>query len=304
MSISTLKHQYLYALRQVFQDFSQQKCSTLFLISVLAMIFTLPSMSFLLWKNAYHFQQNYPLQGEVSLFLKQELAEKEKTAFIDELLKDPDIQTAVYFSPQESLKDLKGFGLEETEKWFDNSQLPPVVMLTLKQHLTDETAITALNNRLHQLKGVEIVQLEQEYWQKITALTQLLGKIFLGCTLLVIFSVLLMITHSIRGEIYWRKKHIEVMQLLGATKAFILRPFLLKGLFYVGLGSALSLMLTYAFLQSLEKNMQILSELFQETLVLHYFTWGEGILFIGIAGLLGYFTAEITTLRYMKALQK
>lgn len=300
---SQFQHHYAYALRQVFLSFWQQKFATFFFVLVLGIVFCLPTVSFVLWKNVHHLQQTYPLKGEMSLFLKENLSAKQQNELLDQIRDEKNIAQATYISPKESLQTLKGFGLEETKKWFDDSQLPPIVMISLHQ-LPEKKELDELSTRLQALKGVDIVLFEQDYWQKIREIRKILTKIGAYCTLLMLSAVFLIINHSIRAEVYWQKKQIEVMQLLGATQSFILRPFLFKGILYILAGAVCGLGFTSALLHTFSSNIATLSELFQQNFIIQQLTVTEMAIILLLAILLGYFCSTVATLRYMQQLEK
>ena len=102
--------------------------------------------------------------------------------------------------------------------------------------LLDPALTAAVTARLRLLPGVQEVQDGSEAVETFLAITDALRVV--GSILIVILltSGLLAIVNSIRAAITGRRKEIEVMKLVGATRAFIRAPFLIEG-FLLGLFS-------------------------------------------------------------------
>ena len=130
---------------------------------------------------------------------------------------------------QELVTDLPA--LQRASDLIDNP-LPDSVSL----RLLDPALTAAVAARLLLLPGVQGVQDGSDAVETFLAITDALRVV--GSILIVILltSGLLAIVNSIRAAITGRRKEIEVMKLVGATRSFIRAPFLIEG-FLLGLFS-------------------------------------------------------------------
>jgi cell division transport system permease protein len=119
------------------------------------------------------------------------------------------------------LSDIRG----ATEQLNGN---PLVDELKVKARTSEDVPVVA--NKLQQLQGVEAVQYVDEAVQRLAELNQGLNWLSLGVTTILSLTAIAVITTTIRLIVMARRREIEVMQLVGATAAWIYLPFILQGL--------------------------------------------------------------------------
>ena len=120
----------------------------------------------------------------------------------------------------------------------------------LHVQLRDPNDYFAVGHYLASIQGVESIKDSnaQEAAGKLLEINRLLSLGALVALAVLGLAILLIIHNAIRLTLFARRREIRIMQLVGATNAFIRVPFLLEGLFYglVGAGvAALGLVLVY-----------------------------------------------------------
>jgi cell division transport system permease protein len=103
----------------------------------------------------------------------------------------------------------------------------------------DTGDLDRLATRLKAAAGVDEVSIEKTWLERLRAMTQILTR--LGWVLAGMFGLgaVLVTATSVRLAIEARLEELKVMKLVGASDAYIRRPFLYFGLFY-GLGGGLA----------------------------------------------------------------
>ena len=66
--------QTLYSLRAVFVDLYQRKFATLITVLVIAVSLTIPTVSYLLWKNIHHATTQFYPESELTVYLHKNLS--------------------------------------------------------------------------------------------------------------------------------------------------------------------------------------------------------------------------------------
>jgi cell division transport system permease protein len=128
--------------------------------------------------------------------------------------------------------------------------------------LVDEIKVKARNTQvvphlatqLAKLPGVSTVQYVDEVIQRIAQLHKGLNWISLTITIILTLTAIAVTSITIRLIVMARKQEIEIMQLVGATTAWIYLPFILQGITFGILGGAIAwsfITLTQQFLQNL-----------------------------------------------------
>lgn len=99
-------------------------------------------------------------------------------------------------------------------------------------------AVEALAGGIAEIDGVEEVRLDLAWLERLRHLAELGRRVGLGLAVLFGLGVLLVVGNTIRLAVESRRQEIEVVTLIGATHAFVRRPFLYSGAWY-GLGGGL-----------------------------------------------------------------
>lgn len=110
----------------------------------------------------------------------------------------------------------------------------------LKVKVQTSAEVPKLAQQLTQIQGVDDVQYLEEALQHLTQLHQGMNWIGLSITAVLTLSAIAVITTTIRLIIVARQREIEVMQLVGATTAWIYLPFILQGITFGLVGAAIS----------------------------------------------------------------
>ena len=114
---------------------------------------------------------------------------------------------------------------------FETSPIPISVNLTLKADYVTADSLEVVKSRLGALKEVSEVVCQQSL---VEALNSNLNKIsiFLAALIsLLLFISFVLINNTVRLSVYSRRFTIHTMKMVGATKAFIRRPFVLESIF-------------------------------------------------------------------------
>lgn len=99
-------------------------------------------------------------------------------------------------------------------------------------------AVGGLAESLGELSGVDEVRLDLAWLERLRHLAELGSRLALALAVLFGLGVLLVVGNTIRLSVESRRQEIEVVMLIGATHAFVRRPFLYSGAWY-GLGGGL-----------------------------------------------------------------
>lgn len=110
----------------------------------------------------------------------------------------------------------------------------------LKVKARTSEGVPTLAEQLRKLQGVEAVQYVDEAVKRIAQLNQGLNWISLAITSVLTLTAIAVITTTIRLIVMARRREIEIMQLVGATTAWIYLPFILQGITFGIAGAAIA----------------------------------------------------------------
>lgn len=110
----------------------------------------------------------------------------------------------------------------------------------LKVRVQSSTEVPKLAQQLTQIQGVDDVQYLEEALQRLAQLHEGMNWIGLSLVTVLALSAIAVIMTTIRLIIVARHREIEVMQLVGATTAWIYLPFILQGIAFGIIGAAIA----------------------------------------------------------------
>lgn len=295
------KRQIGYAWCNVFNNFNQHIFASLLTIFVIAISITLPTISYLLWKNANQAAQQWAPSPNLTVYIKKLLTNEQTTELINKLKAYPEVAEVNYLSRDEAKEEFRSWsGFSSALDLLEDNPLPAVAIIIPKENAKETAILHNLQTQLLKMNGVDDVRLDDSWFTRLMALTDMVKSIVLTISIFMIIAVSLVIGNSIRLHIFARRQTIVVMQLIGATEGFILRPFLYNGMF-IGLVSAvLALILSEIFILQIDAIILNVSAVFGTIFILKGLLWDESILIILISMIIGWFSALVATKKYLK----
>jgi len=283
---------------------SHSPVSSFMTIAVIAIALAMPSGLHVLLKNFQGVSAGWDNAAQVSLFLKQD-ADKAAVKRLESRLRAMiEIDSVTIISPQQALaefRQLSDFG--DALKALDDNPFPTVVLVQPTMAYSAPAVVESLLIRLRNLPEVEVAQLDMEWVERWYALMEIGKRAVFILAILLALAVLLIIGNTIRLAIQNRRDEIEVQKLIGATDAFIRRPFLYSGFWHGLLGAILAWLLVNISLLLLDGPVQRLSLLYDGSLELQSLTLGSSLLLLLLGMLLGYGGARMAVGRHLRDIE-
>ncbi|MEP0176687.1 MAG: permease-like cell division protein FtsX [Paraglaciecola sp.] len=269
----------------------RSRAASLMTIGVLGLSITLPTTLYVMVKNVEKISSGWEQASQISLFLKPNISQGD----IDQLLKRiqlwPEIDAINYISAEQALnefKDMSGFG--DAIAYLDDNPLPNVVLVTPTSRHASPISARLLLDRLRDEREVDIGKLDIEWLERLHGILNVVKNLVSVVAALLFLAVVLIIGNTIRLNILNKKDEILVMKLVGATDAFIQRPFMYTGFWYGFLGGVLAWFAVILLLLWMSNSVSAVSALYQKNFEItgvdfSTFLWVIGIsVFLGLSG--------------------
>ena len=177
---------------------------------------------------------------KLTVFLRPDASEAGIRTVRNALEAREDLSETVYISPGQALQDIqRRSGLADVLAGLDHNPLPPAFLV--RPRATTPEHLQALQDELHHLNGVDLVQLDTEWARRLYAIGTFLQQGVLLLAGVVLAGVVTVVVNTLRLQILAAREELEVCKLMGASDAFVLRPFLYFGIAQMVLGAALGL---------------------------------------------------------------
>lgn len=237
-----------FALADAFRHLLKTPGNFLLNVLVVSIALTLPFAGLTLIENVRPVSEQLAVEPEISVFMQIDTPRERATAIGPEIRRiAQNAQHAVKldFVPREkalgTLKDKTG--LDEAIAALGDNPLPDayVVRMTDFQDDGDARAIAAIADQLKKIDGVEYVQIDSAWVERLAALLQVMRLVLLFLAITLGVVVVSVVFNTIRLQVMTQREEIEVSRLVGATDAFICRPFYYTGALLGLIAGALAL---------------------------------------------------------------
>lgn len=174
----------------------------------------------------------------ISIEIKDDAADKEIST-LDEILRGQAYaKKVVFISKEQAIKDLAQEMGEDPVAFLGYNPLNASFVVNLKSEYTDNDKIEGVVKSIKEYRIVENVSYQKQFISEVNHNIQKVSLLFLIVAAVLFFISFILINNTLRLLIYSDRFLINTMKLVGATRSFIRRPYLRKGVM-IGIIAAL-----------------------------------------------------------------
>jgi len=281
----------------------RQPFASLMIILVIAVTLAIPAALNLVVKNARAVSEGWDNALDFSIYLKRATTESEAEGLARLIEQRADVETVQLITSSvalENFKEQSGFGAALDQ--LSDNPLPHTLVVRPSPANTSQSMIL-LQEELANLPESDLVQVDTEWVQRFHAILDMVRQaIVIGASLLGV-AIVVIIGNTIRLDIQNRREEIEVTKLIGASNAFVRRPFLWSGFWYGLFGGALALGLVQYGLFLLEQPAARLAGLYKSGVTVVALSLDESLTILGIGVLLGLVGSWFAAARHMRRIE-
>jgi cell division transport system permease protein len=270
-------------------------------VMVIGVALALPLGGYLLLQNLGSATQQVTGNPQASLFLAPE-ADRADIAALEARLKQIPGVRAVRFIPRDQALE----GLKRRENLADviaalrTNPLPDAFVF---ETIGSTTELERLEPELKALPKVAHVQLDSAWVKRLETLIKLGRTAVLILATLLASGLVAVTFNTIRLQILTQKDEIEVSKLIGATDAFVRRPFFHLGLVQGALGGLAALAIVYLCRLILNRSILELARLYGSDFRLGFFGFADCLTFLVFAAFLGWLGAYMSVSRHLSEIE-
>ncbi len=275
--------------------------ATLLNVMVIGVALALPLGGYLLLQNLGSVTRQVTGNPQVSLFLAREAGKADIAALEARLKQIPGVR-AVRFVPREQALE----GLKRSENLADviaTLQVNPLPDAFVLEAGGSAAELERLEPELKSLPKIAHVQLDSAWAKRLETLVELGRTAVLILAALLASGLVAVTFNTIRLQILTQKDEIEVSKLIGATDAFIRRPFFHLGLIQGALGGLAALAIVYLCRFILNRSIQELAQLYGSDFRLGFFGFSDCVALLVFAAFLGWLGAYMSVSRHLAEIE-
>ncbi len=282
---------------------AQQPFANLMTILVIAVTLALPAALHLVIKNAQSVSGSWANALDFSVYLKDGTSVEAATALARLIEQRADVASVTLIPADQALAEFKeqsGFG-EALDHLRDNPL--PHALVVRPGSASTAGSMTLLQEEIANLPEADFVQADTEWVQRFHAILDILQRGITMASILLGAAIVIVIGNTIRLDIQNRREEIEVTKLIGASNAFVRRPFLYSGVWY-GLGGGLLALALVAYgLYVLKAPVSRLAGLYDSPYTLLALSFRESLLIVATGVVLGLAGSWLAAARHMRRIE-
>lgn len=199
---------------------------------------------------------------EIQVFLNKDLTVEQKMSIRRTLEAKPyvlrkDDKTGVTFiSKDEAAKEfLKDTG-EDFTQFLDDNPLRDSYTVAISEDYQTAESMEQIVGEIREMPGVFEVTYIADLVESINKNLFKVALVMGGFILILVFTVVMLINNTIRLALFSQRFLIRSMQLVGATRGFIRRPFLGRALLFGFLSGVIASLLLFLILEYTKSNVE------------------------------------------------
>lgn len=291
-------NQHWHALMMTLKQLVLTPVTSLLSILVVGAAFSLPLGAYVLFENAQSFSIRTKSAPQLSLYFKLNANQAEIDQIRMRLDAHPNVKQFQFIPKAVALHRLQqDSGLIDISNSLAHNPLPDAFVVNTVD--TSPETLQTIQQDMQHWPAIASVQFDAEWATRLDALLQF-GKLII-LILATILSVTLVIVmfNTIRLQILMKRDEIEVSKLIGATDAFIRRPFLYFGAIQGLLGAAAAWLIVALIIQLMNSELTTLTQLYAINLQLTHISLQNSISLLLFSGWLGWLGARLSVASHL-----
>ena len=278
----------------------QYRARNVFSVLIICLSFLIMGIFLSLANNLQYLARELSSNMVVSFYMARDARDAEKKDLERRIRSFPVVSEVRSVSPEEALEKFrKDFPeLRDILANLKDNPFPPSLEARLKSTVAGAEA-AAFIAEVRRMKGVEDVQFNKEWVDRMRSLSRLARAVGLFLGGILILASVFIISNVIKLNVLARKNEIEILRLVGAGNLFIRIPFLLEGMILGALGSLVSLGILFIVIKIFPLYVGSLGAL-QQILSFRYLTFSQSLGLVTSGAAIGILGSATSVSRFIK----
>ena len=268
--------------------------------AVMGIALALPVALLLLLGSLQGVSAGWDSSARITAYFAMDVPESQTKELADEIEADRRVVSVELIDRDQALAEFRGSsGLGEVLDFLEGNPLPHTLLITPEERARTAQGVQSLVTFVEGVEGIERVQVDLGWLQRLNAMTDILARAAWTLALLLAAAVVLVIGNTVRLAIENRRDEILVAKLVGGTDAFVRRPFLYTGTWFGLGGGVVAWLLIQLSFWWLGGPIERLAGLYNSEFSLHGLGLEGALALIVSAMLLGWLGAWVAVKRHM-----
>ena len=232
---------------------------------------------------------------QVQVYLRENAPQADIDSLISYIRSKPYASAAEHVTKEMAKEKFIKEGNEDWNKVLDYNPLPASIDFNLKSEYVNKYTLTNITADLSQNIIVSEIRYPNEVVSNLNNVVRKVGWVLIGAVTLLGILVLILIDNTIKLAMFSNRFLIKTMQMVGATRWFISKPFDLKAAVNGFVSALIAIVVVLIFIFSVEKWLPEIKALRDYTLLAILFL---GLIIIGIV--MTFISTHRSVTKYLK----
>ncbi|MCQ2137064.1 MAG: permease-like cell division protein FtsX, partial [Bacteroidales bacterium] len=233
----------------------------------ISLVLLLVGVALLLLVNARSISDYFKENMKVSVMLTQTATEAKAHDLEKTLASKPYIKSVEFISKEQGIAEMASVLGEDFLDIFETAPIPISINVALPAEYVSADSLDMVKAAILDMPLVEEVVYERSLIDALNANIRKLSLVLSVFIVLLLFISFVLINNTIRLSVYARRFTIHTMKMVGATRAFIRKPFLIRSVWQGLASAALAGVMLLSILSALNRGFEQMGDIFRPSLV-------------------------------------
>ncbi|HEV8538996.1 MAG TPA: permease-like cell division protein FtsX [Bacteroidota bacterium] len=238
----------LYVIRESLAGFRRAKLAATGSIITIAISLLFLGLFFLISTNTAKIVDAIRERVEMEAFLQEPMDEKRVSDIERQILNIRGVDHVRFISKEEAAAIFKQEFGEDVKGVLEFNPLPPSFKIFLQETHRTSTQADEISKSLRGIPGVDGVIYRREMLEFIEKQTKVLNLAGLSLGVFIGISAIFLVSNTIRLTIHARRRSVQTMKLVGASRWFVRAPFVIEGILQGVIGGGIAAGVIYFLL--------------------------------------------------------
>jgi|ERR1041385_4817019 cell division transport system permease protein len=220
----------VYVVKEGLSGFSRAKLAALGSIITITLSLLLVGLFYVISVNTARIVEGIREKVELEAFLEEPVSRQRINEIQEQLLAIEGVDHVQFISKEDAARIFKEEFGEDINSVLDFNPLPPSFKIFLKDGYRTTDKANEVHNQITQINGVDNIAYRKELLEFLDKRAKMLYSIGLALGIILAISAIFLVSNTIRLTIYAKRKAVQTMKLVGASRWFIRAPFLIEGM--------------------------------------------------------------------------
>jgi cell division transport system permease protein len=248
----------------------RRRLANAYLSSVISisLVLLLVGVASMLLVNAKGVSDYFKENMQVSVMMKQDVAEDTALAYMKKLEDETFIKSMEFISKEQGRQEMADMLGEDFLDVFETSPIPASINVTLNAAYVSSDSLDVVKGKIASSDIVEDVVYQTSLVDALNANLSRISVILAVFIALMLFISFVLINNTVRLNVFARRFTIHTMKLVGATRSFIRAPFLVQAVFQGIFSAFIAIIALIIMLFFLRNGFEQMFEIFRLELLL------------------------------------